>query len=96
MVAERIKLLRENAGLTQAGLAKLLNLTRSSINAWEMGFSIPSTQYIIELAQLFGVSTDYILGLPETATIGIAGLTEQDVAIVHSIITYLRSKNKGI
>ena len=62
--AERIKTLRENFGLSQAELAGRLDITRSSVNAWEMGISVPSTQYIVELAQLFGVSTDFILCVP--------------------------------
>ena len=52
--AERIKTLRENFGLSQAELAGRLDITRSSVNAWEMGISVPSTQYIVELAQLLG------------------------------------------
>ena len=47
MIAERIKYLRERSGMTQAGLAKVLGITRSSVNAWEMGISVPSTQYIV-------------------------------------------------
>lgn len=60
MIADRIKKLRQQFGLTQFDLAKKLNITRSSVNALEMGISIPSTQYIVELAELFKVSTDYI------------------------------------
>ena len=61
MVADRIKDLREQKNWTQADLAKLLGITRSSVNAWEMGISVPSTQYVVELANLFKVSTDYLL-----------------------------------
>ena len=61
--AERIKELREKNNMTQSDLARRLGITRSSVNAWEMGISIPSTQYVVELAELFKVSTDYILGL---------------------------------
>ena len=43
LLPEKIKLLRETCGLTQAALAKKLGLTRASINAWEMGLSTPST-----------------------------------------------------
>ena len=50
MIADTIKNLRQQSGLTQSDLAKRLNITRSSVNAWEMGISIPSTQYIVELA----------------------------------------------
>ena len=48
--------------MTQTELAKKLGITRSSVNAWEMGISVPSTQYIIELSLLYKVSTDYLLG----------------------------------
>ena len=55
MVAERISELREQQNMTQAELAKRLGITRSSVNAWEQGISVPSTQYIVELSALFGV-----------------------------------------
>ena len=60
MVFERIKFLREQKEMTQADLARQLGITRSSVNAWEMGISVPSTQYIVELSGIFKVSTDYL------------------------------------
>ena len=64
-LAGKIKQLREKSEMTQAELARELGLTHSSINAWEMGLSVPSTPFIVELAKLFGVSTDYLLGLTD-------------------------------
>ncbi|MBQ4082267.1 MAG: helix-turn-helix transcriptional regulator [Clostridia bacterium] len=90
MVADRIKFLREQQNKTQAELAKQLGITRSSVNAWEMGISVPSTQYVVELANIFKVSTDYILGVNNSATISIAGLTDKDVELVRSIILHLK------
>ena len=87
--------LREQKGMTQADLAKQLGITRSSVNAWEMGISVPSTQYIVEIANLFKVSTDYILGVDDSASINIAGLTERDIQIVHSLIDHLKGKNEN-
>lgn len=95
MVADRIKALRENEGQTQAALAKRLGITRSSVNAWELGISIPSTQYLVELASVFHVSTDYLLGLDSTATVSVAGLTEEDIDLVHNLIGHLRAKNES-
>jgi len=93
MVADRIKALREQKGLTQTDLSNQLGITRSSVNAWEMGISVPSTQYIVELAHIFKVSTDYLLCVDTSATISVAGLTERDVQLVHSIISHLKEKN---
>ena len=94
MVAERIKQLRENENMTQSDLAKQLGITRSSVNAWEMGISVPSTQYIVELSFLFHVSTDYLLGVDSTATISIKGLSEEDVQLVHALIQRLKQAQR--
>ena len=93
MVADRIKALREQKGLTQTDLSNQLGITRSSVNAWEMGISVPSTQYIVELAHIFKVSTDYLLCVDTSATVSVAGLTEKDVQLVHNIISHLKEKN---
>ena len=83
MMSEKIKLLRERSGWTQAELARRLVTTRSSVNAWESGISIPSTQYIVELSRLFHVSTDYLFGLRQNQTLDVSGLPpEQAVRII--------------
>lgn len=93
MVADRIKTLREQKGLTQSDLSNQLGITRSSVNAWEMGISVPSTQYIVELAHIFKVSTDYLLCVDTSATVSVAGMTEKDVQLVHTLIAHLKDKN---
>ena len=95
MVADRIKHLREEHSLSQAELAKRLGITRSSVNAWELGISVPSTQYIVELSNLFKVSTDYLLCVDSSATISVKGLTETDVKLVCSLVSHLRDKNES-
>ncbi len=93
MIADTIKLLRERTNLTQAQLAKRLNITRSSVNAWEMGISAPSTQYIVELADIFKVSTDYLLGVSSEHIIRIDTLTEAQAKIVYSLLEYFDKDN---
>ena len=91
-LAEKIKLLRERINLTQSDLARQLGLTRSSVNAWEMGLSVPSTQYVVELAKTFKVSTDYLLGMENNASISVEGLSETKVAIVVELVKHLQTK----
>lgn len=92
MIGNRIKEIREKTGLTQTELAKKLGLTRSGVNAWEMGVSIPSAQYLIGLANLFKVSTDYLLGLDQKETIDVSDLTSEEKAIIYSLMDYFNQR----
>jgi len=94
VIAEKIKMLREQNNLTQTQLAKALGISRSAVNAYEQSISVPSTQYIVELARLFKVSTDYLLGLDSTSTVSISGLSEKDVEVVYIMVQHLRGNNK--
>jgi len=95
IVAEKIKLLREKMGITQSELAKRLGVTRSGVNAWEMGISVPSTQYIIELSILFRVSTDYLLDMPSQKTVSVDGLSDREIASVVEVIACYRENNSS-
>ncbi len=92
MIANKIKILRENKGLSQKALADKLGITRSSVNAWEQGISVPSTQYILELANLFEVSTDYLLNFKNDNAINIDGLNDKEVKIILELINYFKQK----
>ncbi len=94
IISERIKALREQAGITQTELARQLHVTRSSVNAWEQGISVPSAQLLVELAETFSISTDYLLGVERTASVGVEGLTQKDVELVKHLISRLREKNQ--
>lgn len=96
MIADKIKQLRISSGMTQTDLAKKLNITRSSVNAWEMGISTPSTTYLVELSMLFHVSTDYLLGLDNNVTLDISNLSEQEVKIVYDLVQYFREKQVSL
>ena len=93
MIEERLKKLREQNAMTQTELAKKLGITRSSVNAWEMGISVPSTQYIIELSLIYKVSTDYLLGQDKQLTLDISGLEQEDIDIVYQLVQHLRKIN---
>lgn len=88
MLSEMIKSLREDAGFSQSQLAKKLDVTRSSVNAWEMGLSTPTTHYIVELAKLFHVSTDYILGIEKNRAIILDGYSDEQIELLYKLINY--------
>ena len=63
---DRLKALRMNLGLTQKELGEQLGISTVSIHHWEAGTKNPSVPAIIALAQIFGVTTDYLLGVEST------------------------------
>ena len=82
MTTDRIKALREARGWTQAELARKMNMTRNGINSWEQGLSMPSPPSLVDLARLFSVSTDYLLGVENYSAVNVTGLNEADVALL--------------
>ena len=59
----KIKELRLAKGLKQGALAKILNVTQANLSAWELGKWQPDSDMLIKIAQFFGVSVDYLLGV---------------------------------
>ena len=90
-IADRIKTLREKAGLTQTQLAKRLGISRSAVNSWEMSLSTPSSIYLVELSRIFSVSTDSLLSLDDRVKIDITDLNEQEQEIIMKTIDYFKS-----
>lgn len=91
MIGDRIRELREKAGYSQSELARRLSVTRSSVNAWESGLSAPTAVYIVELAKLFRVTSDYLLGLDTSSTLNLSGLAEEELRLVYSLLDYFRN-----
>ena len=90
MTADRIRALREARGWTQAELARRLNITRNGVNSWEQGLSMPSPTCLVDLAKLFSISTDYLLGVERLEMVNVTGLDEKDVAILAQLADRLR------
>ncbi|MGN0373343.1 MAG: helix-turn-helix domain-containing protein [Enterocloster sp.] len=86
--AERIRELREKNDLTQSELARMLYVTRSSVNAWEMAISVPSTEKLVSLASLLHTSTDYLLGINSEETLQLTRYSEEEKAIIYRLCRY--------
>lgn len=95
LINETIKALRESYSISQATLAKELHVTRSSVNAWEMGLSMPTTQYVVAMAEYFHVSSDYLLGITASEALVLDNLSDEEKRILRSIYNYFREARKN-
>lgn len=62
-IGQTIKELRKEKNLSQTELAALLFTSQDTVSLWECGKSLPDIMAIIRMTQIFGVTSDYILGL---------------------------------
>ncbi len=60
IISKNISELRQSRGMTQLELAERLNYSDKAISKWERGDSIPDVSVLLEIADIFGVSLDFI------------------------------------
>lgn len=65
MQAKRVTAERERLGMKQAEFAREIGISKQMINAIEKGMRDPSEKILIRMAQIFGCSADYLLGLTD-------------------------------
>ena len=61
MLSEKIRELRRKGGLSQEELAEKLNVSRQAVSKWETGAAVPTTETLVQLADFFEVSLDFLL-----------------------------------
>lgn len=105
-IGENIKIMRRKCGFTQEELASRLSVTPQAVSKWENGNGTPDIVQLVPLAQIFGITTDSLLGVVSAtygaahteATLGHEKLlmsTAQPVAEKHlAAYTYFRAESE--
>jgi len=65
LFGNRLKALRTSRNLTLTQVGEVISFTKSAIGNLEHGRKKPSVDVVVELANYFEVSTDYLLGLTD-------------------------------
>lgn len=90
--SQRLKKLRTDKHLTQAQVAKRVGVTASMVSSYETDIRLPSYDVMMRLADLFGVSVDYLLGREEKRLLDISELTDAEAAVVCDMVNILRNR----
>lgn len=96
MIGDRIKQLRTEAKMTQPELASRLSITRSTIAAYENNTRQPSFQVLIRLAEIFHVTTDYLLIGNNNDLLDISGLSMEQRMIIVNLVKNFQETNEII
>ena len=90
MLGKRIFEMRQKLGWSQSRVAKELNVNVKTIKNWEGEVSDPSVKNIIQLAQLFSVTADFLLGIDDRITIVVPALPKTDQDYIRARSHYLQ------
>jgi transcriptional regulator with XRE-family HTH domain len=90
-LGERIRRLRIEKNWKQDLVAKRLNVNVNAISRYESDLREPSLDLLYRIADLFHVSTDYLLGKTDQRTLDTSGLTDEEAALIQEIIDLLNS-----
>ncbi len=61
IISKNIQMLRKDASMTQSELAERLNYSDKAVSKWERGESVPDVVVLKQIADLFGVTVDYLI-----------------------------------
>lgn len=94
-VAKRLTALREKYNLSQSDIARQIDVTPALISAYENQERKPSLDKLVALADIFHVSTDYILGrsaqIDTSVIISVEGLSDKQIKIVCDLISEFKN-----
>lgn len=91
MLGSRINELRTAFGWSQVELAKRLNISKQTVSNWENENIQPSIEMLVRLSRLFGVTTDYLLGLDDRVRLDVDSLPPTLVAHIALLIDDFRN-----
>jgi transcriptional regulator with XRE-family HTH domain len=95
-LGDRLRKLRMENHLRQDQVARLVGVERSSVSLWEGNLRQPSYTTLVRLANLYGVTTDYLLGRVDDRLLDLSGLTSIEVALVAQLVAEMTAKNKKL
>lgn len=90
MLGQNIRMLRQARGLSQVDLGKRLNVSKQSISNWENDNIMPSVETLVQMADFFSVSTDYLLGRTDKQYLDVSGLNPTQITHLQMLAEDLR------
>lgn len=98
MIGERLAEVRKDRGDTQKNLAEKMNVSVHTVSSWEQERSEPSHETLVRICRLYGVSSDYLLGLSDADPLlekqAASSLTTEDQILIKDVTEFLLWRSK--
>lgn len=88
----RIRQLRERNRMSQEELGRRVERSKSVISSYENNIKIPPLDVLVEIALVFNVSLDYLVGIDKKEMISASGLSERQKAVIENIVMVFKDK----
>ena len=83
---QRLRELREQRHLSQEAMGKIIGRSKPVVSSYENNLKLPSLDVLINIAALYNVSLDYLVGFEKKEMVSVDGLTESQKGIVDTIL----------
>ena len=94
--AKNLSELRQASGMTQLELGERLNYSDKTVSKWERGESIPDAGILKQIADVFGVTVDYLLDPEHGADAAPAAVLEENDTVYRRHMTIRRIVQAGV
>ena len=95
-IGNKLKKLRQQNKLSQKQVANIIGISDKALSTYETGLRQPPCDIVVSLANVYHVSTDYILGCQVEQTLNFNGLNQKDIEILSDLIENIIDKNKRL
>ena len=92
-LSKKLTQVRQQNKVSQSEVARRIGVSSSAVSAYEAGQISPSLETLVKLANLFHVSTDYLLGVDyprDKAVLDTSGLNKQQLTVLQNLIDIMK------
>ena len=92
----RIRELREQHKMSQEQLGQKVERSKSVISSYENNIKVPPLDILTQIAVIFNVSLDYLVGIDKNEMVSVAGLSDAQKDILQTIVFEFKDTSKNV
>ena len=92
----RIQQLRMDRNMSQEALGKKLGRSKSVVCGYENNLRVPPLDILVQIAVIFNVSLDYLVGIDKNEMVAVAGLSKTQKELIETIVFEFKDKSPKV